>query len=251
MDGTDDGARCWNPPDWWDILRWPLPHKGAGGRMLIRAVALAGKGYVHTMHGIQGILPACDPFILVANHSSKRDTILVPAFLMLHRGGRPIHFLADWNFRIIPGVGMLYRCADVITVARKPARPQFLNVFKRLYDDPVPSFERARQHLVAGRSIGIYPEGVVNDDPDRLLVGRSGAARLSLETGVPIVPMGVRSVDAGSKRIKMVIGSPLTPPRVDTAPAPYAAVRSWHAALMSEIAALSGRTWRPRRGDPS
>lgn len=248
MDGTDEDVRLWKPPGWWDILHWPLPEKGPGGRLLIRAVALAGKGQLRAMHGVEHILPGADPFILVANHSSRRDTVLVPAFLMLHRGGRPVHFLADWNFRLIPGVGMLYSCAGVITVTRKPARPQFLNVFKRFYEDPVPPIERTRQYLAAGRSIAIYPEGVVNHDPVRLLAGHSGAARLSLETGVPVVPMGIRAVGA---QLEMFIGAPLMPPTIAASAARQSTVRTWHAVLMSEIARLSGKTWQPPREDSS
>jgi 1-acyl-sn-glycerol-3-phosphate acyltransferase len=251
MDGTDEGTRRLNPLGWWDILRWPLPHKGLGDQMLIRAVALAGRGQLRAIRGIEHILPGCDPFILVANHSSRRDTVLVPAFLMLHRGGRPVHFLADWNFRLIPGVGMLYSCAGVITVTRKPARPQFLNVLKRFYEDPVSPIERARQHLVAGHSVAFYPEGVVNHDPIRLLAGHSGAARLSLEASVPVVPMGICPVSAEAEELEMVIGEPLMPPTIDAVRASKTAVSSWHAVLMSEIARLSGKTWQPPRVDPS
>jgi 1-acyl-sn-glycerol-3-phosphate acyltransferase len=56
----------------------------------------------------------------------------------------------------------------------------------------VPPLEQARQHLIAGRSIGIFPEGTVNRDRSQLLRGRYGAARLSLETGVPVTPAGIR-----------------------------------------------------------
>lgn len=251
MDGTDEGARLWRPPGWWDILRWPLPEKGPGDRLLVRAVALAGKSQLRAVRGIEHILPACDPFILVANHSSRRDTVLVPAFLMLHRGGRPVHYLADWNFRLIPGVGMLYSCAGVITVTRKPARPKFLNVFRRFYEDPISPLEQTRQHLAAGRSVAIYPEGVVNHDPVRLLAGHSGAARLSIETGIPVVPMGIRAVGAEAAQLEMSIGEPLMPPAIDGTRASKAAVRSWHAVLMSEIARLSGKRWQPPREDPS
>jgi 1-acyl-sn-glycerol-3-phosphate acyltransferase len=249
MDGSDEGVRRWNPPGWWDILRWPLPSKGPGDRILIRAIALAGRGQLLAIRGIEHILPDRDPFILVANHSSRRDTVLVPAFLMLHRGGRPVHFLADWNFRLIPGVGMLYSCAGAITVTRKPARPQFLNVLKRFYDDPVSPIERTREHLVAGRSVAIYPEGVVNHDPIRLLAGHSGAARLSLETAVPVVPMGIRAVGAEAEQMEMIIGQPLIPPTIHAATVPQSAVRNWHAMLMSEIARLSGKTWLPPSGN--
>jgi 1-acyl-sn-glycerol-3-phosphate acyltransferase len=254
MDGTEEGASPWMPPAWREVLRWPLPCKGLGDRMLVKAVALAGKGQVRAIHGIEYVLPERDPFILVANHSTKRDTVVTPALLMLHRGGRPIHYLADWNYRLVPGVGMLYQGAGVITVTRKPARPRFLNAFRRYYEQTVTPIEQARQHLAADRSVGFFPEGTLNRDPDRLLAGRRGAARLSIETGVPIVPMGIRFPEAQPERrivgpMEMFIGPPLTPPEIDAVPAPYSAVRSWHATLMSEIARLSGKAWRPHQAE--
>jgi 1-acyl-sn-glycerol-3-phosphate acyltransferase len=161
-----------------------------------------------------------------------------------------MHFLADWNFRLIPGVGYIYSRAQVVTVTRKPARPRFLNVLKPLYRCPVPPFERARGHLSAGRSIGIFPEGQVNRDPDRLLRGRRGAARLSLETGAPVVPMGIRfpGLEPGQRIrdgavMELCIGSPLVPPAPTHEPVSLEMVTHWHAAIMSEIAGLSGKQW--------
>jgi 1-acyl-sn-glycerol-3-phosphate acyltransferase len=167
---------------------------------------------------------------------------------MFHRGGRLIHFLADWNFRLIPGVGLIYRRGGVITVTRKPARPRFLNVFKPLYMDPVPPLERARRHLLAGRSVGIFPEGTANGNPERLLGGRLGAARLSLETGVPVMPMGIRFPAATAAKptdgpMEIHIGAPLRPSVPGPEPAPLDKVRDWHAKLMNEIARLSGKSW--------
>ena len=73
--------------------------------------------------------------------------------------------MADWNFRMIPGLDLLYRRAGAITVARKPARPRFLNLTKPLFIDTVSPMEQARQHLISGRSVGMFPEGTVNRDP--------------------------------------------------------------------------------------
>ena len=73
----------------------------------------------------------------------------MPALLILHRGGQLIHFLADWNYRLIPGVGLIYRRAQTITVTRKSARPKFLNVLKPLYLHPLSAFERSRQCAAA------------------------------------------------------------------------------------------------------
>jgi 1-acyl-sn-glycerol-3-phosphate acyltransferase len=248
MSQLEAGTLVWSPPVWREILRWPLPFQGPGTRLLLKTVAMFARRHVKVIYGLEHMRPGLDPFILVSNHSSRREALLVPPLIMFHRGGRLIHFLADWNFRLIPGVGLIYRRGGVITVTHKPARPAFLNVFKPLYTDPVPPFERARKHLEAGRSVGVFPEGTTNPNPERLLTGRLGAARLSLETGVPVMPMGIRfpagtAADPTAGAMEIHIGAPLRPPVPEPGPAPLEKVRDWHAKLMTEIARLSGKSW--------
>jgi 1-acyl-sn-glycerol-3-phosphate acyltransferase len=235
-----------------NVLGHPLPHLNLGDRLMLRALALAARRQIVVVHGLQHVRAAADPFILAANHNTCCESFLVPAVLCLHRGGRLMHFLADWNFRLIPGVGYIYSRAQVVTVTRKPAKPRILNILKPLYRGLVPPFERARGHLTAGRSIGIFPEGQINRDPDHLLRGRRGAARLSLETGVPVVPMGIRfpGLEPGhrirdSAAMELRIGAPLIPPTPEHEPASLEAVSNWHAAIMLEIAHLSGKRWQP------
>ncbi|MFM9850085.1 MAG: lysophospholipid acyltransferase family protein [Hyphomicrobiaceae bacterium] len=248
----------WQTPMPHNIIACPLPYLGLGDRMLLRGLALLASRHVVAMHGLQHIRPAMDPFILAANHSSRAESLLVPALLFLHRGGRLLHFLADWNFRLIPGVGLIYARAQVVTVTRKPARPRFLNALKPLYESSQPTLERARAHLAAGRAVGIFPEGQVNRSPDRLLRGRRGAARLSLETGIPVVPMGIRFPHADPGRplpalptMELHIGAPLLPPGPAVEPASTAAVTAWHAVVMTEIARLSGKAWTaPKEATP-
>jgi 1-acyl-sn-glycerol-3-phosphate acyltransferase len=233
------------------IVGCPLPHLGAADRLLLRALALLASRHVTAIHGLQHIRPAMDPFILASNHSTRRESILVPAMLLLHRGGRLVHFLADWNFRLIPGVGLIYARAQVVTVTRKSARPRFLNCLKPLYRNAETSFERARAHLAAGRSIGIFPEGEVNRDRTALLRGRRGTARLSLEMGVPVVPMGIRfpgihpaePIPAGAA-MELHIGAPLRPPGSAGQDPGTTAVSAWHSVIMTEIARLSGKAWK-------
>ncbi len=253
MESIEAQTLVWNPPVWREILRWPLPYQGPGDRLLLKSVALLGRGHVGAVRGLEHMRPGVDPFILVANHASRREAMLLPAMLMLHRGGRLIHFLADWNFRLIPGVGFFYRRAGTITVTRKPARPRFLNLLKPLFTDPMPALERAREHLLAGRPVGIFPEGTVNRDPSRLLGGRTGAARLSLETGVKVIPIGIRFPQRTENALgpmEIDIGAPLQPPTLSEAGvASVKDVRLWHGVLMTEIARLSGKSWKPRKGE--
>ena len=252
MEALQDGVIVSKPPIWREVIDWPLPDRNFGDRLLLRVLALAASGQVRAIHGLEHIRPGNDPFILVANHSTRREALLVPALLVLYRGGRLIHFLADWNFRLIPGVGLIYRRSGAITVTRKSARPRFLNLFKPLFLNPIPAIEQARRHLAEGRSLGMFPEGTVNRDPGRLLAGRSGAARLSLESGAAMVPMGIRFPDATNGRVgamEIHIGPPQRPPAMTEIPAPLSAVREWHATIMTDIARLSGKAWSPRKGE--
>jgi 1-acyl-sn-glycerol-3-phosphate acyltransferase len=175
------------------VWRCPLPAlPRITDRILARAFATLAAAQVHAIEGLASIAPARDPFVVVANHSSRREALYLPALLLLARGGRPIHFLADWNFRLIPGVGILYKRAGAITVARKDARPRFLNWLKPFFTRAIPPHELAAGYLRRGRSIGLFPEGSVSRSGSELRRGRFGAAHLALESGVPIVPVGIR-----------------------------------------------------------
>jgi 1-acyl-sn-glycerol-3-phosphate acyltransferase len=231
------------------VLSLPLPGLGALDRMLLRGMTAAGLARIKSVSGVEHISPDRDPFILALNHNSREEALLVPALLFLLRGGRRIHFLADWNFRLIPGVNVLYERAGVITVSRKPAKPLVLNAMKPFFAVGGPSLEQARQHLTAGRSIGIFPEGTVNRDRLHLLRGRYGAARLSLETGVPVTPAGIRfsTTRKGSAipggPIEIAVGPPLPTPSTAGGPVTFAKVRARHAQIMSAISLLSGKSW--------
>src|SRR5262249_48677232 len=141
-----------------------------------------------------------------------------------------------------------YRRAGGITGSRKPARPRLLNVLKPLFTDTISPTEQARRHLPAGRSIAGFPGGTVNRDPARPKRGPPGAARPSLGTGGPGVPVGLRfpavpkgtTVPEGSL-MAIEIGSPLAPPAAGK-PA-YAAIWAWHGQIMAAIARLSGKSW--------
>lgn len=237
-----------------DILRAPMLHKAGRplARGVIRGLLLAFGKCIVQVRGLERIAPEHDPFILALNHSTKLEALFLPAFLLHARAGKPLHFIADWNLKLVPGIAFIYRAGDVITLDRKPARPHWLNFLRPLLTDRVPAFTRAAERLAAGASVGVFPEGTTNRDPRRLLRGFHGAAKLSLQAGVPVIPAGVRFPQHGNAvripelaPMEIEFGPPLVPPAVRDLTT--AAVRAWHARVMGEIARLSGKTWPNER----
>jgi hypothetical protein len=167
--------QVWQPPALGELLRWGLPAQNTLDAWVVRALALLARQQVLTVSGLDHIRAVHDPFIVAINHSTRTESLLVPALMVLYRGGRLVHFFADWNFRLIPGIGLIYRRAQTITVTRKSAKPAFLNILKPLYMKPPGALNGARLYLETGRSVGIFPEGTVNRDPARMLPGHRGA----------------------------------------------------------------------------
>jgi len=236
-----------------DIARYPLPHQsGWLTRVAMRGISMLARRQVKVVHGFENVTVASDPFIIAVSHTIHREAVLVPTMLMLMRGGRLIHFLADWNFMLIPGIGWLMRKGGAITVARKSAGP--LNFMQPLYRSTVSPAQQARQILADGRSVGVFPEGTTNRDLDKLLYGRAGTARLSIESGVPVVPVGIRFPEsapgrapAESAQMEVFVGQAMVPPPM-TGPKPtLSETQAWHAEIMQQIAVLSDKTWTPRR----
>ncbi len=139
------------------MLTTRVTERGAMDAALLRLVAMVGSRFIRDIEGAEHIAPDRDPFILAMNHSTCLEALLVPSCLLLLRGGKSLHFLADWNFRLIPGINLLYKRAEVITVMRKSARPAFLNVLKPYYADALAPHERATKALLEGRSLGVFP----------------------------------------------------------------------------------------------
>ena len=218
----------------------------------VRICASIGSRLLVEMKGAESLRAENDPFIVVLNHSQKLEALYLPGVLMHLRKGKIIHFLADWNFCLIPGVWFFYHFGQAIPIARKPAKPRFLNAFKPLFVGREPGISRARCALERGRSVGIFPEGTTNRDPKALLRGNRGAAQLSLQTQSPILPIGVRfpfhdSAAPIPECIPMSLraGKLMFPPPVKGKPN-LREICGWHRQIMESVATLSGKSWQAR-----
>lgn len=121
-------------------------------------------------------LPSSGGVIVVANHISNADPLALGQFLAY--SGRWPRFMAKSALFAVPGLGRLLRAAGQIPVERGGSRA-------------VDALASARTALAAGQAVVVYPEGTITHDPDLWpMRGRTGAARLALTTGCPVVPVG-------------------------------------------------------------
>jgi 1-acyl-sn-glycerol-3-phosphate acyltransferase len=164
-----------------------------------KAVALPPVKLWFTWHfeGLEHV-PSEGPAIIACNHISYLDP-LGNAYAIVKAGRRP-RFLAKEDLFRIPVVGRALRGAHQIPVDRAKA------------GDPSP-LRAAEDALREGECVLIYPEGTVTTMPDSSpMQARTGTVRLSLATGIPIVPManwGSQAVWQKSGRGSLKFGRPV------------------------------------------
>ncbi|MDG4759629.1 lysophospholipid acyltransferase family protein [Micromonospora sp. WMMD710] len=113
--------------------------------------------------------------IVVANHISHADPLVSAHFV--YDSGRWPQYLGKASVFRVPVVGwILHRCLQ-IPVERGSV-------------DAVRSLDRSVAALNEGGAVVIYPEGTTTRQPELWpMKAKTGAARLALATGAPVVPL--------------------------------------------------------------
>ena len=111
------------------------------------------------------------PKIFAANHPSATDPFLLPLLSSKH-----LSVLISGNAFAMPLFGHYLHRIGQICVTQGQGRD---------------ALDEARQRLQSGRSVGIFPEGLVSPQSGGCHPTRTGAARLALSTGVPVIPVGI------------------------------------------------------------
>ncbi|RJK98236.1 lysophospholipid acyltransferase family protein [Vallicoccus soli] len=113
--------------------------------------------------------------VLCPNHLSHVDPLTFAHFLW--RQGRSPRFLAKESLFRAPVLGAVMRGAEQIPVLRGAGSAGG-------------AYAAALEALRGGAAVCVYPEGTITRDPDGWpMLARTGAARLGLETGAPVVPV--------------------------------------------------------------
>lgn len=121
-------------------------------------------------------IPARGGCVVVLNHLSHVDP-LIAAHIVWDHGRLPRYLAKDtlWRNKVL---GALLRNAQQIPVSRDGAAASG-------------AFDAAVRAVEAGECVVVYPEGTLTRDPGLWpMLGRTGAARIALRTGCPVIPIG-------------------------------------------------------------
>jgi 1-acyl-sn-glycerol-3-phosphate acyltransferase len=124
------------------------------------------------VEGIENV-PADGACIMASNHISFSDSIFLPLVLK-----RRITFVAKAEYFEDPKTAWFFRAVGQIPINRGGG-----SASQRALDS-------ARAVLEGGGLFGIYPEGTRSPD-GRLYKGKTGIARLALQTGAPVLAVAM------------------------------------------------------------
>ena len=189
------------PQDDAPVTRMGLAY--ALGRLVV--APLARMVYRPRVEGRANV-PKHGPVIFASNHLSFIDSVAIPV-----AAPRPVHFLAKSSYFEGSGIGgwaskQFFTAIGAVPVQRGAGQAA------------LDALDQQRALLDDGGAVALYPEGTRSLD-GRLYKGRTGVAFLALQTGAPVVPVGLIGTDkvmpVGAKmpslkhRVTVKFGEPL------------------------------------------
>lgn len=127
-------------------------------------------------------VPGKGPVIIASNHLSFSDSIFMPLVVP-----RKVTFLAKSEYFTSPGPKGLLKKLTFIALGQVP-------VDRSGGRRSEAALLTGLKILAEGNCLGIYPEGTRSPD-GRLYKGRTGIARLAIESGAAIIPVAMSNTD--------------------------------------------------------
>lgn len=181
-------------------------------------------------------IPATGGCVIAMNHLSHVDPLTAAHFCYDH--GRLPRYLAKAGLFKNKVLGYFLRAAGQIPVERATR-------------SAVGAYDAAVKAIGEGECVVVYPEGTITRDPDLWpMVGKSGAARIALDTGCPVIPVGQwgaqNLLPPYSKRpdlfprkeIHIVVGDPVDLSDLTDRPRDAAAIAEANRRIMAAITEL-------------
>lgn len=131
-------------------------------------------------------LPADGPAILVCNHVSALDPLLIQSAIRK----RLVIWMMAKEYYNVPVLGLIFRAVHTITVERSGR--------------DLTATRAALRALENGRILGIFPEGRIETSSD-LLPFQTGVALMAIKAGVDVYPAYLDGTQRGKEMVAAVI----------------------------------------------
>jgi 1-acyl-sn-glycerol-3-phosphate acyltransferase len=140
--------------------------------VLVRAM------YRLRLHGIEKNVPDEGPALLVCNHVSYMDALILSASVP-----RPVRFVMYYKIFNIPVMSWIFRTAKAIPIASARENPELMQR----------AFDEIDAALADGQIVGIFPEGALTRDGE-IAAFKSGLEKVLEKRPVPVVPMALKGM---------------------------------------------------------
>jgi 1-acyl-sn-glycerol-3-phosphate acyltransferase len=153
----------------------PRPHRGFWFGLVVAIVKPFVRIWTKQDFRGQEFVPRTGGMVFVTNHISHFDPLVLGLFIWECR--RIPRLLGKASVFKLPVVGRILASAGQIPVYRDSA-------------EAADAFRAAVAAVEQGECVGVYPEGTITRDPDLWpMTGKTGAARIALMTGCPVIPV--------------------------------------------------------------
>jgi 1-acyl-sn-glycerol-3-phosphate acyltransferase len=184
-------------------------------------------------------VPLTGGAILASNHLSFSDSVFLPLVLR-----RRVTFLAKNEYFTGPGLKgrlqrMFFQGIGQVPLDRSSG------------EAAAPALATGLRILLRGELLGLYPEGTRSPD-GRLYRGKTGVARLALESRVPVIPVAMIGTDRvqpvgrmlpSIRRVGIIVGRPMDFSRYEGLAEDRYVLRSVTDEIMYELMRLSGQEY--------
>ncbi|OBJ49770.1 1-acyl-sn-glycerol-3-phosphate acyltransferase [Mycobacterium sp. 1423905.2] len=184
-------------------------------------------------------VPSSGPAILASNHLAVMDSFFLPLVVR-----RRITFLAKSEYFTGTGLKGWFKRWFFTVVGQVP-------IDRANADAANAALTTAERLLGEGKLLGMYPEGTRSPD-GRLYKGKTGLARLALQSGVPVIPVamiGTNVVNPPGKkmlrfgRVTVRFGEPMDFSRFEGLAGNHFIERAVTDEVMYELMGLSGQEY--------
>jgi 1-acyl-sn-glycerol-3-phosphate acyltransferase len=133
---------------------------------------------------VQAPIP-CGAKLLCSNHPTTIDPVMMTTLVP-----EPVSILISETLFKVPVLGPSLAAGGHIRVVHANGRP---------------ALEEGIRRLRAGRTVGIFPEGAISPEAGGLAHAHTGAARMALASGRPLIPIGIALEPEKIWRVETVV----------------------------------------------